>query len=208
MPRLTAKESRQITRRERAEPVIENLTNIPNRDTLDARGRLSTGLDRRKLKFQVLTDEEQASNTTTGRVLASQAHENDPFSGSNNTKDASRAVSGDHVKVKALDGYHAKDNAWGARTIASVNASSISGTVPAGNLPAGVIIGNVGRGNIANNAVHAKTQVDWGVGDKEFIPIEKLASRPWPSVASVAEKKTGKQVVALIKKYVKPASLK
>ncbi len=88
------------------------------------------------------------------------------------------------------------------------NVGGLNGDVPANKLPSGVIIGNVQRGNIANKAVHPKDQVDWTVGVDDFIPVSKLASRPWPSVASVKAKTAPPDVVKLIRKYVKPASLK
>lgn len=60
----------EMIRLHRAERVIENLHNIPDRGSLDDYDRPSEGLGRKKLAFRGLTEEELATNAVNSRTLA------------------------------------------------------------------------------------------------------------------------------------------
>lgn len=59
---------------------------------------------------------------------------------------------------------------------------------------------------------HAKDDIDWNVAAKDFIPIEMLARRPWPSPESVKARTTRDEAKNIardvVKRLVKEGSLK
>lgn len=118
-------------RRRRKQPAVENISNIPDRATTDDAGRVSGGLGRQKLKFQTLTEAEQATNSTDSRVLAS---------GETNPE---RAVDGINIKRNAVGGDHINNGVVGdahingrlAKTsVPSDAAYKVNGRVPASDL--------------------------------------------------------------------------
>jgi len=146
-------------RTERWEAKIGGITNlnIPDRGTLDARGESFTGLDRMKVKALTLTEAEQASNSTDGRVLAS---------GSTNPE-------------RAVDTAHIKDSAVTNRVLAadSVDTAQLKNSaITAGKLPAGTKIGQIkarptgtpddmdwgGQGSVPKGALPALSDSDIG----------------------------------------------
>ncbi len=153
-----------------------------------ARAGSTESYNRRKpVLLSTGTPELAANAATTAKIATNAVTSVELASGPNNPD---RAVDGNNIKTGVIGDAH------------------INGRLSGTSLPPGVIIGNVQRSNIANNAVHPKDQVDWTVGVDDFIPVSKLASRPWPSVASVKAKTAPPDVVQLIRKHVKPASLK
>ncbi len=144
---------------------------LPARGANDPAGGAYDGIPHNRLKFQDLTNDEQATNSTDDRVLASSTTSNagravgashikqnphgvDPLGNANQADDVERAISGDHVKTLTLEGFHLKDTSIGNRAI----GSSIDG-------------GKLAKKSVPSNAIHAlhgskltgKESIDWSL---------------------------------------------
>lgn len=183
-------EVRRIAKRHRSAPKIVNAASIPARDETDAYGNPFLGIPPDRLKEFGITQAEQATNSTTNRVLASSPSTNadravdtdsikddavkkrtipngevdndllagtsvstgklqdksatgakiassghgvEPLGNANVNDDSLRAISGDHVKTKTLEGFHLKDNSIGGRVV-NLSMSDIGGKIGPGRI--------------------------------------------------------------------------
>lgn len=127
-PRLSHRQkrgARDIADRHQTRPGIVNRNSIPLRDEDDAYGNPFLGFTRRIIAFRELTEEEQADNSTTTRVLATFPHSNDPLSNSNINDDDKRAVSGAGTKTLTFDSYHMKTGMMTKRLFGSADNPDI-----------------------------------------------------------------------------------
>jgi hypothetical protein len=88
----------------------------------------------------------------TGDKIAKNPHGIDPLGNANQNDDPLRAISGDHVKTKTLEGFHFKDGAIGGRAV-SLSMGDIGGSLGPGRVP------SLGR---MHGKVKAHSQIDWG----------------------------------------------
>lgn len=170
----------EMIRAHRAQRAIENLHNIPDRGTLDDYDRPSEGLGRKKLAYRVLTEEEQDTNSTDSRVLASHT-----------SNDALRAIGPDHQKTDSTDGrilapaalakQHFKGGLGNdaARLPDGVRVnlgSDVDGTLDGGNLP------NVPKGKLPGDVQYGRPRsgnIDWA--DKS-VPKRAIDAVDWGQV--------------------------
>jgi len=143
-------------RTERWEAKIGGITNlnVPDRGTLDARGESFTGLDRLKVKALTLTEAEQATNSTDGRVLAS---------GSTNPE-------------RAVDTAHIKD---GAITRPKIPANTISESELApGSVAGGHIKGKLGKSVLDLDLGNIDGKLNIGTKSDGDLPFSRVKEVP------------------------------
>lgn len=123
------KSTKRRLQQDRWKAKINGVTNaeIPDRDELDYFGNTFAGLSRMKLEFRGLTDQEQATNSTDSRVLASHA-----------SIDGQRAVTRNAVQDKIINVAKLDDNLNG-----------LNGKIPDGEINMNKTTGNLAAGRVS-----------------------------------------------------------
>ncbi len=169
------RQAERAIRRHRAEPGVVRVASVPVRGTPDRYGDEFPGLPRNRLAFRTLTEEEQATNSTDGRVLAS----------------------GDTNAQRAVDTPHIKDNANTNRTLATdavdgrvlknseVEGRHIKGRLGPGAVPTlGDMDGSVPPGKLPalnglNGKLNSSEKIDWRA---RSVPKGALVGIDWGKV--------------------------